>query len=373
MTTLKIVFLFINLLFIYKYGFRQNFISVYLVLIIYTLISSFFLFKDIFKIKFIQNLNIKLCFKTFVFLVVTIIFLVTFYTDGNSLKVDRWSAMDVAIRALLNGEYPYTAIDHLNGRTSNFPGLLVLGIPFYLLGNVGYLQIFAFLLLSYTLFKFTTVQHAIKYLLLLIVSPAFWWEIFAISDLMSNMIICFCFVLIWQSKFKDDLFSKPYLLGFSTAFLVLTRGIVAIPLTLLFFKPFCKADNKAKLKTIIVFLATFVGLIAIVTINCPSIEILKNYNPLVLQTSYLPSYIHVLAVILPFYCSFKIQNFNTSLFRFSIVLILFPTIVAFYMVCITHGFNASIIQNKYDISYLSIVLPFLIFEIAKPKDNLELS
>ncbi len=141
--TLKIVFLFINLLFIYKYGFRQNFISVYLVLIIYTLISSFFLFKDIFKIKLIQNLNIKLCFKTFVFLVVTIIFLVTFYTDGNSLKVDRWSAIDVAISALLNGEYPYTAIDHLNGRTSNFPGLLVLGIPFYLLGNVGYLQIFA--------------------------------------------------------------------------------------------------------------------------------------------------------------------------------------------------------------------------------------
>ncbi len=187
------------------------------------------------------------------------------------------------------------------------------------------------------------------------------------------MIICFCFVLIWQSKFKDDLFSKPYLLGFSTAFLILKRGIVAIPLTLLFFKPFCEADNKAKLKTIIVFLATFGCLIAIVTINCPSIEILKNYNPLVLQTSYLPSYIHVLDVVLPFYYSFKIQNFNTSLFRFSIVLMLFPTIVASIWFGITHGFNASIIKNKYDISYLSIVLPYLIFEIAKPKDNLELS
>jgi hypothetical protein len=139
-----------------------------------------------------------LFFKILVVSIALIIFFITFTTDGNTLKVDRWSAMDVAIRALLNGEYPYTAVDHLKGRTSNFPGLLILGIPFYLLGNVGSLQVFSFLLLSFVLYQATNIKQAIFYILLLILSPAFWWEIFAISDLMSN--IFSVFVLYFGGK-----------------------------------------------------------------------------------------------------------------------------------------------------------------------------
>lgn len=72
--------------------------------------------------------------------------------DGELLHVDRWSAMHVGIEALLNGEYPYTAVDHLGGRTSNLPALLFLGIPFYLLGDVGYLQSFTFLGFAFIIF-----------------------------------------------------------------------------------------------------------------------------------------------------------------------------------------------------------------------------
>ena len=365
----KILFIAVNAIFIYKYGLRQDLISVNLILIIYLICTILFLFKDltnsyIYIYKF-QKLDLKFCFKILVLIVAFIIFLITFFTDGTTLNVDRWSAMDVAINALLNGDYPYTATDHLGGRTSNFPGLLVLGIPFYFLGSVGYLQVFSFLLLSYTLYKNVTIEQAFKYLILLILSPAFWWEIFSISDLMSNVFICFCFVLWWKSIFKNNLFSKPYLLGFSTAFLILTRGIVAIPLSLMFFKPFCAIDLKLKFKVILSFIITFLFLIFIVIVNVPSIDILKNFNPLVLQSSYLPATFHYFVLIIPFYFSFRIKNFDNQFYKYAVVLIFFPMIVSFCFLWKEYGFNEIIQHHKSDLSYLSLVFPFLLYEISK--------
>lgn len=62
--------------------------------------------------------------------------------------------MEVGIRSLLSGEYPYTVVDHLGGRTSNFPGLFLIVLPFYLMGSVGYLQVFTFALLSWSIYSF---------------------------------------------------------------------------------------------------------------------------------------------------------------------------------------------------------------------------
>ena len=360
----KLLFVLINGLFIYKYGLRQHFVPVEFILIIYTISTSLILFKNI-QQYINHKLNLQFCFKIIVIIAGFTIFLIIFKTDGTSLKVDRWSAMDVAIKALLNGKYPYTATDHLGGRTSNFPGLLILGIPFYLLGNVGYLQVFSFLLLSYTLYKNTPIKTAIKYLFLLIISPAFWWEIFSISDLMSNIIICFCFIIWWQSIFKNNLLAKPYLLGFSLAFLVLTRGIVAIPLILLFFKPFITIKLNLKIKLLFFFSTTFLVLIILVIFNCPSMEILKNYNPLVLQTSYLPTSIHLLAIILPFIFALNIKDFHNSYFKHAVILMLFPAFISFCFFWNEYGFKEIILNHKSDISYLSMVFPFLIYEISK--------
>jgi hypothetical protein len=165
----KPLYICINLLFIYKYGIRQNYIPIQIIIILYLFISGLILLKNPFDFEITKKIQSKYAYITSSFLIFIIIIAITFFTDGNALKVDRWSAMDVAISALLDGEYPYTAVDHLHGRTSNFPGLLILGIPFYLLGNVGYFQGAAFLLLSYTIYKFLPIKNAFQYMLLLIV------------------------------------------------------------------------------------------------------------------------------------------------------------------------------------------------------------
>jgi len=356
----KIIFLAINGLFLYKYGIRQNSISPFLLIAIYAIIAFFLLSRNIFEYSFLKKIAVKRYYILFCIFFALILFLITFFTDGNSLNVDRWSAMDVAIRALLNGEYPYTATDHLNGRTSNFPGLLILGIPFYLLGNVGYFQVFAFVLLAYTLYKYLNISQAFHYILLLIIAPAYWWEIFAISDLISNIILVMCFIILLKQGLKN-IFQYPILLGISTSFLVLTRGIVAIPLVLLLFKDFWKISLTDKIKYVSSFTVTFAILVSLVLFNCPDWNTLKFYNPLVLQAHALPTYIHLIALALPFILAFRIRSFDVDFFRFSALLMLFPTIVAFLIVCYRFG------DLRFDLSYLSIVIPFMLFEIVKTK------
>lgn len=361
----KLYFIFTNLLFVFKYGLRQDHVSVYLLIIIYTLFCGFVLFGNPFKFIKLNEDKLKILYKVICFSIMIVVFIVVSLTDGKTLNVDRWSAMDVGIRALLNGEYPYTATDHLNGRTSNFPGLFIIGLPFYLMGNVGYLQVFSFVLLSFTLYNILKIKQTLNYIILLLLSPAFWWEIFAISDLLSNVIIVFCFVLLIKDKFKDNVLKKPVFMGLSTSFLTLTRGIVAIPLILLVFRDFITINIRDKIKYVISFILLSILLIALVIINCPDLETLKKFNPLNLQTMYLPNYINIFAVLLPFYFSLKIKKFNNQYFQFCTYLLLFPPFLSFSMTMYYMGFDTIIIDNKFDLSYLSIAFPFLIMEIVK--------
>lgn len=361
----KVLYIIINLLFIYKYGIRQNIIPVQIIITLYLFISGFILLKNPFDFEITKKIQSKYAYITSSFLIFIIIIAITFFTDGNALKVDRWSAMDVAISALLNGEYPYTAVDHLHGRTSNFPGLLILGVPFYLLGNVGYLQGASFLLLSYTIYKCFPLKNSFYYLLLLMISPAYWWEIFSISDLFSNIILVFCFIILLKQKLKNNLFKFPILLGISTSFLVLTRGIVAIPLILFVFKDFWQTHLSNQLKYVLSFGITFVLLITLVLINCPDLQTLKFYNPLVLQTSYLPNYILIISILLPFYFSFRIIFFEKEFFTICSLLMIFPTASAFMIRLNEFGIEKMIEGGFFDLSYLSIIIPFILHEIVK--------
>lgn len=356
----RLIYLFINILFIYKYGVRQTLISIYLLIVAYILLFALLFYFDIFNFKIFKRLGLKHFYLGVTIAASLLILFIVVYTNGNLLQVDRWSAMHTAIKALMHGEYPYTAVDHLNGRTSNFPGLLILGIPFYLLGNVGYLQVFALLLLAYSLSKFLPIDKAFKYLLLILLSPAYWWEIFAISDLFSNMIILICFIILLEKKTEGQPFCFPIFLGFAAGFLTMTRGIAVIPLTLYLFKDFWNITLRKKTKFLISAFGTIVLLITVVLLNCPDLNTLKLYNPLLLQTNYLPHYVHLIVLILPFLAAFKIMDFKKDFFRYSTILILIPVSISFIYRCFLYGFNLN-----FDLSYFSMVIPFVLFEIVK--------
>lgn len=365
----KIIFLIVNLLFLNKYGLRQDIISIGFLIVPFLIITFLLLKFNIFESEIFNSLNLKYLYFTLCIFIFIAILLITIYTDGNNLKVDRWSAMDVAIKALLNCNYPYTATDHMDGRTSNFPGLLILGIPFYLLGNVGYLQSFSFFLLAFTLLKSFKIYEALQFLLLLVISPAYWWEIFSISDLLGNVIIIFCFITLVNHMLKNDIFKYPILLGVSSSLLVLTRGITIIPLIIFIFKPFWKIKIKNQILYLVSFITTFTVLIVTVLINCPDLETLKKFNPFVLQTNYLPTFMILISMLFAFFISFLVKNFYEDFYIYASISILLPILSSFLIFLNIYGIEKIILYSKFDLSYLTIIFPFILVEISKNKSK----
>lgn len=238
------IFIFINTLFVVKYVSRMGTFNGYIVALIYTLLLS------IISLGYIR-LSLNNYYKPLFFITSILFFVFTIYlninVDGDALMVDRWSAMEVGIKALLNGEYPYSTIDHLNGRTSNLPILLFIGIPFYFLGNIGFLQSFAFILFVYITFKvFNNYKERLLCIVLLIFSPSYIWEIYVKSDLMSNFIIILSVVIFMQDRISRNIKISPLFESFLLTSLIMTRVTAIIPISILFFKHFYKYSVQKK-------------------------------------------------------------------------------------------------------------------------------
>jgi hypothetical protein len=250
-----LIYLLINSIFIIKYTSRLNFFNEFLFALIYLVIIILTIYSYI-------KINSYDYFYKYIFLTLGVTFFVfTIYLNininGNNLNVDRWSAMEVGIKALLNGQYPYSAIDHLRGRTSNLPALIFIGIPFYLIGNIGFLQSFAFLIFSLIMYlAFNNYRDRLFCMLLLILSPAYLWEIYVKSDLMSNFIFILFFLIVVQNKIVKDKKINTIILAFISTALVLTRLTAIIPISLLLFKKFYKYSLIEKVKFIATCLLT---------------------------------------------------------------------------------------------------------------------
>jgi hypothetical protein len=282
--------------------------------------------------------------------------------------------MEASISALLNNQYPYAAIDHLNGRSSNLPGLLIIGLPFYLIGNIGFLQSFTFLLFSFTIYKsIQNYKAKILALFLLIFSISFLWEIYVKSDLMSNFIIILSFISLWYLKYKNTYLENPSLLAGISSFLLLTRLISIIPLTLLIFKAFMNSPFKKKLEFILITTSTILVLVFMVLYNCPNMEVFKSNNPITLQNRQLPFYISLIVIIIPFFFSKKINSLNL-LIKFSLIFLFIHVFISFIISVFNFGIFDIINNSVFDISYFNIIMPFLIYYIAIKYDNyLEIS
>ena len=362
-----LLYLFINFLFIYKYGVRQDYINEFILITVYSILFFAF-FYLLNKVKLKESISKIIYFST-----VTLFFIFTVYinfkVDGNNLNVDRWSAMENSIIALFNHQYPYTAIDHLNGRSSNLPGLIIIGIPFYLIGNIGFLQSFTFLLFSFTIYySLQNFKAKILGLFLLIFSVSFLWEIYVKSDLMSNFIIILSFISLWFFKYNNIHLKKTTLLALFSSFLLFTRLVSIIPLTLLIFKAFINSNLNKKVIYIISSILTLSILTFIVLQNCPSIAIFKNNNPITLQNKQLPFFISFFMVVIPFYFSMKV-NFLEDLIRYSLIFLFIPVIISFLISIFNNGFFNIIHHSAFDISYFNIVMPFLIYYIAIKYNN----
>jgi hypothetical protein len=363
------IYLVINYFFLLKYADRQEFVPKFLVLLLYNIVIILTLYLiDLFKNYLNKIKNNNYYFLGFCLIVFIIFMAINIFVDGNSINSDRWSAMDVTIRGVLNGEYPYSLKDHLGQTSSNLPGLFYIGLPFYLLGNVSLLQPFVFLIISLLIFKSRIlIDKKLTLIFLLIASPAYLWEIIAKSDLFSNIILLVFFLILWDFKFKSNYFKYPFLLSFFCAFLILTRGIVVIPLTLFLFRGFINTSINKKLKFSfgLVFFIILISLPFI--LKLPGFEIIKEHNPFNHQTRFTPKWMQIVFVVLPFILAIKIKKIQQVIFQ-SLILLSLLLFLSFVIEIIDEGFKNTLYKSYFDISYLTIAMPFaILYYVFKTK------
>ncbi|MCS3868509.1 hypothetical protein J3D55_001425 [Chryseobacterium ginsenosidimutans] len=353
------IYLIVNSLFIVKYGENYN-----VPLLIGYLIVLFGL--SIFYVK----INLKdLFYKSFFWIGVILFFFFSIYlnykVDGNSLNVDRWSAMEIGVKAIFNGQYPYNIPDHMGQESSNLPMLIVLGMPFYLLfGSVGYLQCFSFLLFSFLIFKiFDDYKQRLAVLILLFLSPSYLWEVYVKSDLFSNFIIIAGFTYLIWNKFLKEKAMKYEFVSFLVALILLTRLSSVIPLTILLFKRFCDFSIKEKISFLLVFIVTVSITVYLFFHNAPNYDVFMKHNPFMIQGAKQPLLLSISYIAVAFILSFKVKSFYETVF-WSGTLLFICVFVPFLMFFVEYGYTDMITNSFFDLSFFNMGMPFVMITLV---------
>ncbi|MCH5598703.1 hypothetical protein [Niabella ginsengisoli] len=281
--------------------------------------------------------------------------------DKYALNIDRWSAMEAGIRSILSGEYPYSAIDHMQGRTSNLPTLIFLGIPFYLMGDVGYLQVFCaaiYFLFIYILFD--DYRKRFFALLLFVLSVSINYEQYVKSDIISNFIIVSIYSVVVQRKRDKGLSLGLLITAFLSTQLLLTRLVALMPLNVVHFKWFVQLKLKRKIFFLIISCMLIVLNLYFVLKNVPSLERFKEHNPFMLQNSQLPFALSILCIGLSIYSSFVVKNLNAML-KYTTLCLLLTAALAMGAKFYTHGIYNAFFNSRTDLTYWNMAMPFLIF------------
>lgn len=365
-----LLYIFINGLFVYKYGSRQGFIEPLVLILGY--IATFFGVVLLFFKGYFEFLNSKKIWSQ-LFPVIIVLFALVFFmiiqmTDENALITDRWSALEITVEGIIKGVYPYDRPDHVGNLSSNFPGLGYLALPFYLLGDVGYLQVFTFVVFGlYLNYRLRVVKNKYFLLFLYLFSPALWWELLAKSDLLSNFfLLVICIEWLFQKR-KTNFFSRPVLIGGLLAFFILTRGVVLIPIIIFFLKDFIQTETRNKVISLFTGVL-FVGLLCLpIMLSAINIEAIVANNPWNLQTNKAPWYAYVL-LIAPVIVAFSNKNDALGYWYSGVIVFLIP-FFGLINVCIVQGWRMMLFEHKFDVSYLSMTFPFMFVYLKHYLEN----
>lgn len=142
--------------------------------------------------------------------------------DPWSVKVDRWSVISSFWDAVFNGEYPYFAESHMGAPPGPLPVYFLLGLPFYLMGELGWYAVFGILLFLWFIHQKRNEIHVPTVLILTFCSLAILYEILVRSTIFTNSVLFLIFLdrikSFEQKKIKSILF-----IGFIAGILLSTR------------------------------------------------------------------------------------------------------------------------------------------------------
>ena len=366
-----ILYLFVNILFIFKYLTRTE-ISVPLITVLY--ISGILGFVYLY-FKWSPKVSEKLFkYSSFVLLSITLILIAVglLYIDPYTVRVDRWSAVSFFLEGLFNGEYPYGIHTHVSETNfpSPFPLWHVINIPFYLLGDVGIGLIF-FLIITFVTVKiyFNSYRKAFFFLILLILSPAYWWEVAVRSDSLSNGFLVLTFIL-WYTKKGYSVDKNFWLTIILCGIIASTRLSAVLPVALFLFAQYIQTNWLKKILCPLSILAfVLVVFMPFVLWTIDGTYVFFTRNPFMSQTSVGNPVFLIIMIVAGIIFALKWKN-TDEYFEYAASFMFIFMAGSQLSLIMTRGISGSFFTDStYDLSYFTLYLPYTLMALASKVSN----
>ena len=280
-----------------------------------------------------------------------------FLTDVTTLRVDRWYMIDTFLNNLFAGIYPYTPNPNSN-IPSPFPFYYALAMPFYLNGEIGYWSIVGLLL--YALFARNVLKlsqaKSFWIIVALLLSVSFDWEMYTRSTLFINMVIVvgYCYALL-KARLTTRL--DWLMLGLCGGLVLATRAIAIIPIAVCAIYRFKREMNWNRFLAFGAMAALgFLGTLLPLYLWSP--ELFFKYNPLLVESFFLPKVIVLAILATSILAGFHANTPRDCLFYAG--LLIFASVgLGFALSILSFGWDRTIFQTTFDISYFLLPLPFV--------------
>ncbi len=339
-------------LFILKYAGRHGlaFIAV-LYFIGFLLVAKYFLTPNDTVVKFLSR-------KLFISLLVLISVLafLTIYILPENSRVARLPAISEWIDRFLRGEFPYGGPMNPSG----FPALFFFSIPFYYLGNIGILEVIGILLFGIAILKSRRQNMQIVWIqfLILLLLPTFYYEVITRSELFFNMSLALA-VIIMSDVYLSKRGIGVKFIGLAITFgLVLSTRLIVGSVYAVFVIYKFRRDLKNGLIFSAVVVITFVlTLLPFLVWNAATF---MSEGPFRMQFSYLPVWGIFVTVVATIICGFKSENLQ-EVIVFSGIIIFGAVTIAFFWAVYQIGFIQAVFDDRFDIGYFILSVPFLLF------------
>lgn len=286
------------------------------------------------------------------------------FVPQSSIRLDRYEMISLFWDNVSNGINPYTPRTPDSNIPSGFPLYFAMALPFYLIGEIGYLSLLGFALFAWLLYRRRDFSWRGKTsaLILLLASAAFNYENLCRSTIFLNSVLAMAVVAFHERYFTASRY------GFAatavlTGLAVSTRSVIVAMLAP-FFISRLRTDFTLKstvwfsVISVAAFLATFVPLLFYSGFT-------DGYNPFMVQANaFLPMSAILAGLAMAVAASFFIRTGAQYYWVACLVLFGLAAFYAAYNVAIW-GWTAAVFDSVVDFTYFSFCLPFLGFVTAE--------
>jgi len=353
---------FINVLFVYKYSAMITPHYMIVSLVYLALINVYFAFLYARSRKPVEDHRWKGTGPILVGVLAIVLYVAMKQIDPATIDVGRYPALKQWIEKFLNGEFPYRT----ESKPSGLPFLFFLATPFYLLGELGLLQITSFIAFSIILLKGSTEkgEQEILHVFILVISPIFLYELIVRSDLFTNMVLMVLYGIILVKVMRKTVSPLTILLlGIVGGFVLSTRMVV-----LLIYLPLLGLSIRAAgRRSSWLITGNILGAIAMALpfFFWDSAYFLTE-GPFAKQISYAPPWTLLPVALITLAMSFRVNSL-AMVYSSAVVILFLAVFLPFLHGLSAMGWDGMIFGDRFDISYFAFCLPFLIlsFDLLK--------